>query len=106
MVGFIRGGMQRKAQDDFNTLLPVVDAVRIFREKLKLLCIAAVTQAHCQPRRILNLSEKPDEGKTSVINNTGREVAPESMQFGKTFPRILQDIWEEDPTIPHTSFET
>ena len=30
-------------------------------------------------------------------DTTDREIAPESMQFGKAFPRILQAIWEADP---------
>ena len=34
---------------------------------------------------------------TSVNDTTDREVAPELMQFGRDFPRILQEIWEVDP---------
>ena len=33
---------------------------------------------------------------SSVNNTTDREVAPESMQFGRAFPFILQAIWEAD----------
>ena len=33
----------------------------------------------------------------SVNNTTDREIAPESMQFGRAFPCIFQEIWEADP---------
>ena len=49
------------------------------------------------PRLILNLSAPPDKETPSVNNMTDREIAPESMQFGRAFPRILQAIWEADP---------
>ena len=34
----------------------------------------------------------------SVNDTTDRDIAPESMNFWKAFPRILQEIWEEYPT--------
>ena len=40
---------------------------------------------------------QPDKETPSVNNTTDREIAPESMQFGRDFPRILQAIWELDP---------
>ena len=40
---------------------------------------------------------KPDEGMPSVNDIIDREVAPESMQFGRALPCILQAIWEADP---------
>ena len=30
-------------------------------------------------------------------DNMDREITPESMQFGRAFPRILHEIWEADP---------
>ena len=33
----------------------------------------------------------------SVNETTDREAAPELLQFGKTSPRILQEVWEADP---------
>ena len=68
-----------------------------FGERSKLSCIAVVPQAHCRPRLILNLSVQPISGTPSVDETTDREAAPESLQFGRAFPRILQAVWEADP---------
>ena len=46
MTAFIRGEVQRRIKDGFRILLPAADAIQLFGEKLKLSCIAAVTQAH------------------------------------------------------------
>ena len=40
---------------------------------------------------------QPGEGTHSVNETTAREIAPESMQFGRALPHILQAIWEADP---------
>ena len=96
MVGFILEEMQRRIQDGFRILLPMTDAVRMFGVKLKLFYIEAVPKANHQPRLILNLSEKPYEGTPSVIDTTDREVAQKLTQFGRSFPSILQEIWEAD----------
>ena len=32
-----------------------------------------------------------------VKDNTDRKIAPELMQFGRAFPRILQAVWETYP---------
>ena len=69
----------------------------MFGEQLKLSRIAAVPQAQRRPRLILNLLTPPDKETPSVNDTTDREIAPESMQFGRAFPRILQAIWEADP---------
>ena len=34
----------------------------------------------------------------SVNDTIYREIAPESIHFGRPFPRILQAIWEADPS--------
>ena len=77
--------------------LPAADAMRLFGEKLKLSRIAAVPQAHRRPRLILNLLAQPDSNTLSVNETTDREAAPESLQFGRAFPRILQAVWEAVP---------
>ena len=97
MVKFIRGEMHRRIQDSFFILLHDADTLQMFGAKLKISCIATVPQAHCRPRLILNMLEKLDEGTPSVIDTKYREVAPESMQFGKAFHCIIQEIWEADP---------
>ena len=56
-----------------------------------------VPQAQIRPRLILNLSEPPDKETPSVKITTDREIAPESMQFGRAFPHIIQAIWQADP---------
>ena len=71
--------------------------MRLFGEKLKLSRIAAVPQAHRRLRLILNLLPQPDSNTLSVNETTDREAAPESRQFGRAFPRILQAVWEADP---------
>ena len=96
MVRFIRGELWWRIQDGFSILLSAEDAVRFFGEKLKLSCIAAVLQDQYRQRIILNLSAMPDNETPSDNVNTDREIAPESMQFGRAFPRILQTIWEAD----------
>ena len=70
--------------------------LQVFREKLKLSCIAAVPQAHRRPQIILNLLSQPVKVTPSVSNTTDMKIAPESIQFGKLLPRILQAIWETD----------
>ena len=68
--------MQRGIQDGFGTLLPAADTLRMFGSRLNLFCIAAVPQAHLQPRLILNLLVKPDKGMPSLNDTTDRKVAP------------------------------
>ena len=98
MTCFIRGELRRRIKDGFSILLPpAADAMRLFGEKLKLSCIAAVPQAHRRPHLILNLSAQPDSNTLSVNETTNRDAAPESLQFGQAFPQILQAVWEADP---------
>ena len=61
MVGFIRGEMRRQIQDGFSILLSAEYAVRLFGEKLKLSCIAAVPKAQRRPHLILTLLAPPDK---------------------------------------------
>ena len=70
----------------------------IFGEGIKLPRITEVTRAHCLPHLIINLSAQPDKGTPIVNYTTDREITPESMYFGRSFPRIQQTIWEADPT--------
>ena len=97
MAVFIRGEIKPRVQDGFSILFLAAAAVQIFGENLKLSRITAVPQAHFRLRLILNLLAKPDKGMPSVNNTTGREVAPELIQFGRVSPCILQAIWEVDP---------
>ena len=97
MTTFIRGEMQRRVNNGFSILLPAADAIRLFGEKLKLSRILAVPQEHRRPRLILNLLAQPDSDTPSFNETTDREAAPESLQFGRAFPRILQAVWEADP---------
>ena len=94
MVSFIRGELWRRVQDGFSILLSDKDDVRLFGDKLNLSRIAAAPQAQSQPRLILNLSEQPDKDTPSVNNTMDKEIDPESMHFGRAFPRILRAIWE------------
>ena len=96
MVRFILGELRRQIQDGFSILLSAQDAVRLFGKKLKLSHIAAVPQAQLRQRLILNLEALSDKETPSVNDTTDREIAPESMQFERAFPRILQAIWEAD----------
>ena len=97
MVRFIHGELRRRIQDVFSILLSAKETVRLFRENLKLSRVAALPQKQRRPRLILNLSAQPNKETPSVNGITDREIAPESMQFGRAFPRILQAIWEADP---------
>ena len=96
MNAFIWGEIRRRIKDGFIILVPEADAIRLFRENLKLSRIAAVPQANCRPRLILNLSAQPDSDMPSVNKTTDREAALESLQIGWAFPRILQAVWEAD----------
>ena len=64
----------------------------MFREQIKLSHIVAVPKVHRRPRLILNLSAQPDKETPSVNKITNREIALESMQFGRAFPHTLQAI--------------
>ena len=66
MTVFIRRGVKRNVQDGFRILLPAADAVQMFGMNLKLSRIAAVPQAHLQPRLIFNLLENLNDDTTSV----------------------------------------
>ena len=96
MVSFIQGELQPRFQYGFSILLSVEDDVQVFGEKLKLSPIASVSQAQRHPRLILNLLVRPDKENQIANGTTDREIAPESMQFGRAFPHILQVIWEVD----------
>ena len=89
--------MQRRIKDSFSILLPAADAIRLFGERLNLSRITAVPQAHCRPCLTLNLSANSDSYTPIVNKTTDREAAPESMQSGRVFSRILQVVWEADP---------
>ena len=92
MTAFIWGDMQQRIKDGFSILLSAADAISLFGDKLKISCIAAVPQAHLRPRLILNLSEQPDSDMPRIKKTTNREAAPELLQFGRAFPRILQSL--------------
>ena len=64
----------------------------MFREKLKLSCVAPVPQAQHRPGLILDLSAQRDKETPGVNDTTDREIAPDSMQFGRAFPHIIQAI--------------
>ena len=84
-------------KDGFSILLLAEDAIQLFGERLKLSHIAAVPQAHCCPRLILNLLAQPESDTPSVNDITNREAALQSLQFGRAFPCILQALWEAEP---------
>ena len=90
MVSFILGYLQRRFQGRFSILLSTEDAVQVFGEKLKLSCITVSPQDQRRPQLILNLSAQPDKETPSVNVTTDREISPESMQFGRAFPHIIQ----------------
>ena len=69
----------------------------MFREKLNLSHIASVPQTQHRPYLILNSSAPPNKETPSVNDTTDREIAPEPIQFGRVFPRIIQEIWEANP---------
>ena len=96
MVRFIQEELQRRVQDGFSIPLSAENAVQFFREELKLSHIPAVPQAQRRLRLILKLSAQPDKETPSVNNTTDRGIAPESTQFGRASPHILQAIWEAD----------
>ena len=39
---------------------------------------------------------QPDSDTPGVNETTDREATPESLQFGRSFPCILQAVWEAD----------
>ena len=96
MILFIQGELHQRVRDRFSILLPAADAVRVFGENLKSYQIEVVPQEHRRPQIIMKLFPQPDKGMASVNETTVRESAPEYMQFGRAFPRILQEIWEAD----------
>ena len=71
--------------------------MRVLGGNLNLSRIATVSKEHHRPLIILNLLAQRDEGTPSVNETTVREIAPDSIQFRRAFPRILQVIWEADP---------
>ena len=89
--------MGRNVQDGFLILLTVTNVVRVSWDRLKLSCIMAIPQEHRRPRLKLNLLDQPNEGASSINDTTERDVAPDLMHFWRTFPRIIQTIWEADP---------
>ena len=58
--------------------------------------IAAVPQTQRRPRLILKFSAQPNKETPSINNTVDREIYPESMQFGRASPHIIQAIWEAD----------
>ena len=60
MTSSIRGELRRRIKDGFSILLPAADTMRLFGKRLELSRIAALPQAHCRPRLILNLLAQPD----------------------------------------------
>ena len=89
MVAFICRDMRQIVRDGIHILLPFPDVVRMFGYKLKLSRTTVFPQEHHTPHLIINLLSKPDDSTPSVNRNTGREVEPESMNCGSTFPHIL-----------------
>ena len=98
MAGFIWGGIHRRVQDGFSILVLSEDTTQVFGEMLKISRTTVVPHAHCRPRLILNLSAQLKKVTSSVNNTTDRDIAPDSMQFGRAFTRIFQAIWEAYPT--------
>ena len=95
MTDFINGEMRQCVKDEFIILLPVADIVRVMGDKLKLSRIVLVPHEQNRPRLIPNLS-KINEGTPSVNETMNRKAAPVSMQLRRSFPCIIQAIWEAD----------
>ena len=85
--------MQQRIKYGFSIFVLAADVIRLFGEKLKLSRIAEMPQAHCRLRLILNLSSQLASDTPIVTTTNNREAAPESLQFGRAFPRILQAFW-------------
>ena len=97
MTSFVRGELRRRIKDGFSILLPVADAMQLFGRRLNLSRIVAVPQSHRRPCLVLNLSMQPYSDTIGVNETTNREAAPDLLQFGWAFSRILQAVWEADP---------
>ena len=54
-------------------------------------------QAHHRTRLILSLLAQQDSYTPSVNETNDRKAATKLLQFGWSFPRILQAVWEADP---------
>ena len=54
-------------------------------------------EAHRRLRLILNLLSHQDSDTPRVNTTNNREAVPESLQFDRAFPRILQAVWEAYP---------
>ena len=97
MTALIHGEMRQRVQDGFIIFFSLAYEVRLFRENLKLYRITDIPQDHHRPHLILNLSTNSYEGTPNINDTTDREVAPESMESGRSYPYLLQYIWEVDP---------
>ena len=97
MTAFILGELHQLVEDEFSILLTAADVVRFFGGNLKLSWIAEVTQRHRRSKLIMNLYAQPNEGMANVNATKFKEIAPESIQFGRALPHILQEIWEAYP---------
>ena len=97
MTALIHGEMRQRVQDGFIIFFSLAYEVRLFRENLKLYRITDIPQDHHRPHLILNLSTNSYEGTPNINDTTDREVAPESMEYGRSYPYLLQYIWEVDP---------
>ena len=89
MDAFICVDMWQPMRYGFRILLPASYLFRVFGDNLKLSHIAVVPQEHRMMRLILTLLGKPNEVTPSLKDTTDREVAPDSMEFGRAFPHTL-----------------
>ena len=97
MTALIFELMRKRMRNGFSTLLPAEDAVWVFRYKLDMSQISALPQEHHWKHLIINLSVKPNQITPTFNETMDMEVAPDSINFGHSFPHILQSIWEVDP---------
>ena len=86
--------MSQQVQYGFSIFLLEADAVKALGEALNLSCILFMPKEHFRLCLILSLSVNIIKGVTSFNETMDREVAPTYMQFGRTYPCILQAIWE------------
>ena len=97
-TSFCRQEILERSQRGFSVILSVQDTLRFFGRQLRISRLACLDQTNRKLRLICNSSEAPDATTKSVNDTTDTFTNPLAIQFGSCLTRLLQQIWEANPS--------
>ena len=97
-TSFCRLDLLERVRRGFSIILALDDALAHFGDRLRISRLASIDQTKRKPRLICDSSAEPDSVTPTVNASTDMSDNHDAIQFSSCLARILQRIWEADPS--------